>query len=467
MAETILDTGFLRLIVRYLQERRGIWFYYRRIPKALLSHYPGQGHRYESLQTRDLQTAIPKAKALAAQDDLLWASLRNPEGKDTGLTTRETRDSATALLKNLGLAPGEGAREAGTVVDVFDTYFAKQYGEAYLQSRFEDHHPVEPSDFYSGVEAEAVRLVMEEPINRRVLLSDALEAYLKGHENGQQAKFVTYNKRAISHLEAVTGDWPLDQYKYAHAKAVRDHLLAKGNKTGTVRRRLSVLKAIFNKARVELEIPNLTNPFERVSIAGEGSDRQTRGSFTKSELVTIATACRERDDDIRQLVALLMDTGGRLAEIVGLRVDHVFLEHEIPHVYIKPDRARGRSLKTRGSERKVPLVGMASWGAERAVATAGEGSGWLFPRYAADNSINSNAASIAIKKWLHTSLKLPREKTAHWLRHSMKDRLRHADVPEEVQNRIGGWGKFTVPQGYGEGHLLEQLKTHLEKVVLQ
>ena len=58
---------------------------------------------------------------------------------------------------------------------------------------------------------------------------------------------------------------------------------------------------------------------------------------------------------MRWLIALISDTGMRLAEAAGLHIDDLFLNEDFPYVYIRP--RPWRSLKTKGSQRKVPLVG--------------------------------------------------------------------------------------------------------------
>jgi hypothetical protein len=47
----------------------------------------------------------------------------------------------------------------------------------------------------------------------------------------------------------------------------------------------------------------------------------------------------------------------------------------------------------------------------------------------------------------------------------MRDRLREAEVPEPIQDAIGGWGSRSVGQGYGKGYELRLLWGHLKKVV--
>ena len=92
-------------------------------------------------------------------------------------------------------------------------------------------------------------------------------------------------------------------------------------------------------------------------------------------------------------------------------------------------------------------------------------SGWLFPRYAADNNLKGTHASNTINKWLRQTTNT--NKTSHCFRHMMRDRLRHVAAPKDIQDAIGGWATPTIGEGYGsEGYLLEQLHSYLAKVAL-
>ena len=59
---------------------------------------------------------------------------------------------------------------------------------------------------------------------------------------------------------------------------------------------------------------------------------------------------------------LLGETGFRLAEIVGLRLENIDLENDL--IYIRPNTAR--RLKTKDSKRTLPLVGYAKLAMEKA-----------------------------------------------------------------------------------------------------
>ncbi|WP_150108722.1 MULTISPECIES: tyrosine-type recombinase/integrase [unclassified Methylobacterium] len=475
MPSVLLDTGLLRITVRYVRplKRGGPLFYYRRIPVDLLSHYPGKRFRRISLSTRDMAVAAQKATQLAAQDDALWTSLRSREGQAAKLTTPENRLAAVAILNAIGVAPGDLAPGRGWVDgpdagDAFDAYFERRYGQAYTELRHNTNAPREwLEDQWTPAEREAVRLAKEDPGKPRALLSDALAAYLQNHDKGNQPKFVADTKRSLGHVFTLVGDFPLNTYERKHANAVRDGLLKEGNKTTTVRRHLNSIRAVFNFGLREYNLRSHGNPFEGLKIPREAEDAGGRKPFTSEELRTISAACLQKGDDIRQIMALQADTGARIAEIVGLRVGDVVLDHETPHINIRPHLALGRTLKNANSERLVPLVGLAVWAARKAVEAAQqapESSGWLFPRYAADRNIKAASAAQTINKWLSEALKI--EKTTHSFRHAMRDRLRHADVPEEFQNLIGGWGTRSIGQGYGQGYRLGQLREQLEKVVL-
>ncbi len=230
VAFVLLDTGFLMVKVRHTTVKDGIFFYYRRVPEELRAHYGGKVFIRKSLKTRDPQVAAKRVAALASADEALSASLRSPEGEELVLTTRQTRDGALALVQTLELPAGAGARDPSGVVDVLDRYFGDRYGADYDLSRNDEFvAQVRPPDsYYTPVEREAVRLLMERPEDKRVLLSDALAHYLKHHDRGEDPKFKRENDRAIDHVVKAVGDLPLQAYRKEHANAVRDHRRHRG-----------------------------------------------------------------------------------------------------------------------------------------------------------------------------------------------------------------------------------------------
>ena len=91
---------------------------------------------------------------------------------------------------------------------------------------------------------------------------------------------------------------------------------------------------------------------------------------------------------------LLGETGCRLAEIVGLRLEDIDLDNDLIH--IRPNSAR--RLKNKTSERVLPLVGYAKLAIEQAQYKADDE--WLFPQYIKSGHCYATHASNAVNKWL-------------------------------------------------------------------
>ena len=102
----------------------------------------------------------------------------------------------------------------------------------------------------------------------------------------------------------------------------------------------------------------------------------------------------------------------RLSEAAGLAKDDIVLDADIPHVVVRPHP--WRRLKTKGSERLVPLVGASLWAAKRLQE---HDISYAFPRYCDGKICNANSASAALNNWLKP--RLTDHAVVHSLRHSM------------------------------------------------
>ena len=172
--------------------------------------------------------------------------------------------------------------------------------------------------------------------------------------------------------------------------------------------------------------------------------------FHRRKQKQIQKDCRQADDEARWLVALISDTGMRLSEAAGLHIDDIKLDEEVPHIDLKPHA--WRSLKTKGSQRQIPLVGASLWAAQR-IKETNTASPYAFPRYTSSKGTNANSASAAINKWLKP--RVPEGCVIHSFRHSMRDRLRAVQCPSDMIDQIGGWATAGVGQAYGEGYNLK------------
>jgi integrase len=163
------------------------------------------------------------------------------------------------------------------------------------------------------------------------------------------------------------------------------------------------------------------------------------------------------DDEKRWLVSLISDTGMRLAEGVGLLTSDIKLEEEVP--YIKLRRHPWRSLKTKGSERDIPLVGASLWAAKRVVQNGHE---FAFPIYTNSAKCSANSASAALNKWLKS--RAPSGCVIHLFRHSLRDRLREVECPPDIADAIGGWSGSGIGEQYGSGHALSSKVKYLLRI---
>ena len=133
------------------------------------------------------------------------------------------------------------------------------------------------------------------------------------------------------------------------------------------------------------------------------------------------------------------------------------MKHEL--VYIRPNSIR--RLKTRNSERTLPLVGYAKVAMELALEQADERC--LYPRYLKDGTCRATHASAALGKWLKKDFGL----TAHSLRHTFRDRLRASECPLELIDQIGGWSSIgTIGSKYGQGYELDAVREQLDAISL-
>jgi hypothetical protein len=195
-----------------------------------------------------------------------------------------------------------------------------------------------------------------------VTLRIALDTYFTIKGNNRNETFFRHSERYINYLIEATADKPIKFFTTIDATTFRDWLKAKGLANASIKKAFACIKAIFNLAIKEHGLA-IENPFSNIHLPSPTEDAKKRIPISTMDLKLIQTECMKIDDDLRWLVALISDTGMRLAEATGLTIDDLILDDEIPHVVIQPHKHR--PLKTRSSERVVPLVGASLWAAQR------------------------------------------------------------------------------------------------------
>jgi integrase len=222
-------------------------------------------------------------------------------------------------------------------------------------------------------------------------------------------------------------------------------LFAKGLNGASVARIFGTVRAVINLALSEFGLA-IVNPFSNVYFDRSVGVKK-RLPVKPEDIKKVQDECYKADDEKRWLVALIADTGMRLAEGAGLLRTDFIEQNGILCVNIRP--YPWRSLKTASSKRVIPLVGSAKWAVERILEQPAS-SEFAFPNYNDGERTNANSASAALNKWL--KIKISQDYTMHSFRHSMRDRLRAVECPSDVIDQIGGWLMHGVGNSYGKGY---------------
>ena len=288
-------------------------------------------------------------------------------------------------------------------------------------------------------------------------ISDALDLYLRLKGVGKDKVFFRTAKRNIRYVIKVLGNKSLKSYSSSDGGKFRDWLLEEGMSVNTVKRVFSSIRSIINIAISEYGL-DCSNGFARTYFPNDNIVH-IRKPLPIDKIRLVHKLCREHDDDLRWLIALLSDTGMRLGEGVGLLKSDINLNCEIPHINLVPHP--WRRLKTKGSQRCIPLVGASLWACER-ILEHNNDSIYAFPRYTSVSICNANSASAALNKWMKE--KLSDSYVIHGFRHSMRDRLRAVECPSDIIDKIGGWITAGVGQSYGQGFPLEVISKWMNKI---
>jgi integrase len=298
------------------------------------------------------------------------------------------------------------------------------------------------------------RLLKQQPVSSFTSsapkLSDALAKYcaLKGADKGKL--FFTVADRNVGYVIECLDDRPLDAYCSSDAAKFRDWLIDRSLSTASIKRIFSTIRAVFNLTIQELGL-RCSNAFANTYLPSDV--RPKRAVISPEDIKRVQKVCLDIADERRLLIALISDTGMRLSEAIGLVWDDIHLEHEIPHLNLKPHP--WRRLKTSGSKRLIPLVG-ASLEAIKIMHRQCDNP-FLFKSYASKDGCNGNSCSATLNKWLKQHIS---DAVIHSFRHSFRDRLRNSGVQTEMIDQLGGWSRQSVGRSYGNGFSLRLL--HLE-----
>jgi integrase len=192
-----------------------------------------------------------------------------------------------------------------------------------------------------------------------------------------------------------------------------------------------VLKEVNKKKRLGLVLP-LT---DLTLKEGKARKRPPFSAEWIRDRLLAPGALAGLNPEAHAIVLGMVNTGLRPSEVAALRAREIVLDHEIPHLRLKP---LGRQLKSGNAERRVPLLGVSL----AALRNFPDG----FPRY----QDSSASLSATVNKFLRGNclVETP-EHTLYGLRHGFEDRMLEAGIDERIRRDI--MGHALGRERYGDG----------------
>lgn len=437
----------------YLIQRNGFWQYHRRVPKAFAG-LGGKSSKFIVVSTKiavaDDRTGAKAARVAARlneQQEAHWRSLAS------GTPSKQRWQDAVTIARSHGmdyLSPVEAAqREIGELLARIETL--KVGGRA--------------------ADVATVDALLGGVDKPRVMLSDLFTEYEKTQQTplskmsaNQKRKWTSAKKRAVEILIEQRGDKALQDITRADAVAYADwwegRTIAEGISPSSANKNISHIGGMIRAVDKRLKL-GLDHVFSGTRL--EGGRDGNRSPFTVDHIRNVILAPGALDglnDEAKDVVYIVMETGCRPSEIVNLSKGRIKLDAEIPFIRVE---AEGRLLKTEHSERDIPLIGMALEAMKRHPAG--------FPRYF-DNGDNLSAAlmkhfkkaKLLPKVDEDTPLKKIPKYGVYSFRHSLKDRLKAVECPEELTDEL--IGHATGKPKYGDGYGLQLKAKYLKSIAL-
>lgn len=300
-------------------------------------------------------------------DDLYWASL---EGGDTvGVeAVAELKQEVAArryrAATRRAMARGFVYAPASELAELTDL------AELLTRIRIVDAKDVGRPSEVERAEAEALLGGVEPP---PVTISQAFDVYCKeiavgeliGKSDAQRRIWMKTKQRGVQYFINVVGDRPLAQITRQDALQYynwwKERLIPKTGRptlrANTANRDLGNVRKLFSAYFKHFGEENRPNPFRNLSFSE--TTTATVPPFENRWVRERILAPGALDGVNRQaalIVYALIETGCRPSEIANLEPDDIRLACDVPHIRIRPGKAR--ELKTRSSIRDIPLLGV-------------------------------------------------------------------------------------------------------------
>jgi len=430
----------------HIIKRDEYYYYFRRVPKHL-AEYDSRTHIKISLKTKDKDTARKRAIFQNDTIEKFWRDLVVSPENTTQYSRLYKKAVKTARIHGFAYRDITDITENAGVGELVDRMLAMQSSTVQEDSKM-------------------VRRALAGTANQpEIMLSQAWGIYLPkcadrliDKTKHQIRKWENPRRLAIENFIKAIGDKSITEITRKDVLVFQEWWLHRITHDGlnpvgankNFRYAKDILDKVFIVSDIEPEV-SVDTLFAKIKLKAPESSRKSYEAEYVQRIFLGEDALKDLNDEARALVYLMSDTGARVAEITGLLPEDIRLDADIPFIHIQTNKRGG--LKTAQSERQIPLVGAALYGAR------------MFPQ-GLQRYTNADSVSTLINKYFRNhDLNPTKNQSLYSLRHTFKDRLRDIQAPEEIIDNLMGH-KSRGPK-YGRGHILETKLEWLDKIAFQ
>lgn len=353
--------------------RRGSVYYFRaRIPQDLIAHYKKQ-EVIRSLRTKDKTEAIAKLRLERLMLDQEFAHVRREQAiRASNELTHAESVCLASLHEAMALPPNQNPRVGVSETDNRDSKVlaeqilsanvlkilndSKSYNALFnqlLQAQKRLSWPTNNIGFSEDGRASVLTSRAEDTLNH-------LLKYWQSQGN-KAPKTIQEAISIVKKFSRATKDKPASRITKSDVVGFKDALIAEGNMSATVSKKIDLLKAIFQTAVDNDKLP--LNPASGVKVPKEDRGIKSRIPFSTSELHTIFSSSiytqgerpRAGAGEAAYWIPLIaLWTGARLEEIGQLHIADIQQELGIHFLHIT-NEGGGKRVKTASSRRRVPI----------------------------------------------------------------------------------------------------------------
>jgi site-specific recombinase XerD len=432
---------------KYIKLRHNVWYFQRRVPKALTSLYPSQTMIEEPLETGDIRVARQKRDVILGkmQQQLLDIKNSNPE---------KIRFQKYVDQMSIAKAGGNYGTDYHPLYwhDVMDPYTAKKEKDQAYNDAF--------STVLNGqITHKNYRLTFREVLSKFIIESKAESQ----HTSGTLDRYTKTINMFLSLLN--NKEFPLEDIDRELAlDFIAQH---RRNMSGsTLYGHISRLKTLWEFAYRHAWIRG-DNPFDRHMI-NTTKDRKKKQPFSSEEMSTLIKIVQQESPSMRLLVWVGLYTGARISELISIKITSIKEENELLMVGIALDHQG----KTQAASRSIPIpsrcIELFNFVKIEAESIS---SKYLFHDLVTirdDGRLAygvTKAFGVIKKKHITTSS----DKGFHSFRVMMATALQQAGVSELIAAYLLGHSRKGLTMSYGyysKGYMPKQLAEAQDKVVL-